>query len=533
MKKSSLSRWLYTTIIATSIFLSATNVFLSSTIGVSPINIDNDEGDISTLVGTKANVVTSITWTDPSLLYCRKQDCKWTKKKGVTGCNELVDGNFVAEGCRESHTSPNSVAGNDNHNRLSVGVYYYPWWGDDFHRGNPDNPHLYLRRQLDLKQFPSMGEYDDRRSRVIAKQLYWSRKFNIDLWVTSWWGKGRREDMTIKNHILVHKQLRNHKIAIFYETTGRIREKDNYDVVNVKSDLNYLCREYFSHPNYFRMGVDEDGNADVSSQTKLPVLFVYLTRKLEDLGLLRKVIQLMREGAKEGGCDQIFIVGDQVFQGPPKNHIEMIPFKLLDAVTTYDVYGSMRGGENLGYIGSRKNVSEYYKEQNQWRFMANNHDCAFIPSVSPGFNDRGVRPEKNHIPLSRRLNKNSDDGSLFRAALEEAKAIVDPLMGNLLMINSWNEYHEDTQIEPVYAVDKSKRETNLPKNLTYGLEYKGYGNLFLKILKQETSEWDPSMVIPAATFGNSNEEYLSSKIVVHQDGIVKNGDTIGWDIEYE
>jgi len=143
------------------------------------------------------------------------------------------------------------------------------------------------------------------------------------------------------------------------------------------------------------MGVDEDGNADPSSQTRLPVLFVYLTRKLEDLGLLHDVIELMREGAKEGGCDQIFIVGDQVFQGPPKNDEEMIPFDLLDAVTNYDVYGSMRGERNLGYIGSREKVTEYYKEQNQWRAMAKNQGCAFIPAVSPGFNDRGVRPEKN------------------------------------------------------------------------------------------------------------------------------------------
>ncbi len=502
-----------------------TSILVSATIGVSPVDIDNDKGDKITLIGTKAAVATSIRRTEkPNLLYCGK--------KG-SGCSRMVDGNSIAKACREDCTFRNVVTGNDYLSKFSVGVYYYPWWGNDFHRGNPDNPNLYLRRQLDLQQFPSMGEYDDRKSRVIAKQLHWSRKFNINLWVTSWWGEGRREDMTIKNHILVHKQLGNHKVAIFYETTGRIRERDNYDLVNVKSDLNYLCRQYFSHPNYYRMGVDENGNADVSSQSKLPVLFVYLTRKLEDLGLLHKVIQLMREGAKEGGCDKIFIVGDQVFQDPPKNNEEMIPFKLLDAVTNYDVYGSMRGEKKLGYIGSRESVSEYYKEQNGWRVMANNYDCAFIPSVSPGFNDRGVRPEQNRIPLSRRLNQSSNEGSLFRAALAEAKAIVDPLVGNLIMVNSWNEYHEDTQIEPVYAVDKSKRDTKLPKNLTYGLEYKGYGKTYLHILKHETSEWDPSMVIPAAAFGNSNEEYLSSKIVVHQDGIVTNSDTIGWDMEYE
>jgi len=517
-------------------------MMVTAAIGASPVEFvddanfitldDSDEGGESMVEVMKTAVATSITCIDDSnFLFRGKKNCDWAKKKSSTRCNRIDRQKTVAESCQESCNFLNCKTSNDGLNKLFVGVYYYPWWGDDFHRGNPDNPHLYLRRQLGPQQFPSMGEYDDRKKRVISKHLNWSRKFDIDLWVTSWWGEGRREDMTIKNHILVHKHLRNHKISIFYETTGRIREKDNYDLGNVKSDLKYLCQEYFNHPNYYTMGVDEDGKADASSQIRLPVLFVYITRKLEDLGLLHDVIELMREGAKEGGCDQIFIVGDQVFQGPPKHDEEMIPFDLLDAVTNYDVYGSMGGERNLGYIGSREKVTEYYKEQNQWRAMAKNQDCAFIPAVSPGFNDRGVRPEKNRIPLSRRLNKDSDEGSLFQAALEEARTIVDSVVGNLIMVNSWNEYHEDTQIEPVFDVDKSKKDTNLPNEFTYGLDYNGYGNLYLQILKDETSKWDPSMVIPPPVLGTSDEEDLSPQIGGHQGEIVTISDTIGWDIQ--
>merc|ERR1711935_367269 len=133
--------------------------------------------------------------------------------------------------------------------------------------------------------------------------------------------------------------------------------------------------------------------------------------------------------------------------------------------------------------------------------LALSQNCAFIPAVSPGFNDRGVRPEKDRIPLSRKLNESSTEGSLFEAALQEARTIVDPNMGNLLMVNSWNEFHEDTQIEPVVPVNAvygvRPTPTNLPTNLTYGLEYEGYGHLYLLILKRETDAFRPSMLVPA------------------------------------
>jgi hypothetical protein len=39
----------------------------------------------------------------------------------------------------------------------------------------------------------------------------------------------------------------------------------------------------------------------------------------------------------------------------------------------------------------------------------------------------------------------------------------------------------DTQVEPT-----ARGETNLPDELTYGLEYEGYGELYLNILREET-----------------------------------------------
>jgi hypothetical protein len=61
-----------------------------------------------------------------------------------------------------------------------VGVYYYPWYGDDFHRNEG-----YLREQLEPRQEPTLGEYDDTEAATIGQHLEWSRKANIRLWVCS------------------------------------------------------------------------------------------------------------------------------------------------------------------------------------------------------------------------------------------------------------------------------------------------------------------------------------------------------------
>jgi len=461
---------------------------------------------------------------DPNLKHGGKDhNCEWVKEKPYVRCflEENGNGPPLAESCRETcdYQYCKTIA-RFSEDKLYVGAYYYPWHDGNFHGGK------YLRNQLiEPQQFPKLGEYDDREASVIEKHLKWSRDSNIGLWVTSWWGEGKREDLNIKNNILVHPSLGDHKISIFYETNGRIKESNNYTLDLVKPDLEYLCGEFFNHPNYFTMGIDADGNSDATSETRLPVLYVYLTRKLANLGILNQTLTLMREGARDAGCGEIFIVGDQVFQGPPNNEAKKIPFELLDAVTNYDVYGSMQGGKQGGYIGGKSKVFDYYDEQNEWKTMAKDRDCAYIPAVSPGFNDRGVRPEVERVPLSRRLKENKKEGSLFKAALQAARRIVDSDIGNLIMVNSFNEWHEDTQIEPCLGVDKDKSSTNLPLNLTYGLEYEGYNAKYLKLLKKETDKWDPSMVIPPVDVEFAADEGLTT---------VEEIETISdyiWDIE--
>jgi glycoprotein endo-alpha-1,2-mannosidase len=345
--------------------------------------------------------------------------------------------------------------------KITVGAYYYPWHGKNFHNGQG-----YLRKELN--QSPKLGEYDDRDPSIIGQHLAWSRQANIDLWITSWWGPNRLEDNTTRDVILTHQELGNHKIALFYETSGRIKEENDFDVSNVELDIDHMCNYYFDHPNYFRIN-------------ERPVLFMYLTRKLETTGNFEEAILLMRSVADNCGHN-LFVVGDHAFAAPPSEEKTYRPFLYLDAVTNYDVYGSMR---TTGYAGQEV-VNEYYYNQKLWRKQASDNKCGFIPAVSPGYNDRGVRLDADHEPLSRRLSRTAEEGSLFKAGIQHAKYLVDEIAGDLLVVNSFNEWHEDSQIEP--AVGDT---TDEPFKLTLGLDYVGYDDLYLDILREETLDFYP------------------------------------------
>jgi hypothetical protein len=391
---------------------------------------------------------------------------------------------------------------------ITVGAYYYPWHGEDFHNGG------YLRADLLPRQGPELGEYDDTKKKTIQKHLEFSDIGGINLWVTSWWGPEAPSDVTTQDTVmkLVEKEGHKMKIALLYESTNRLRVNGEWaiDEDRVADDIKYITKEFFEHfDNYFTI----DGK---------PVLFIYLTRTLATYGdfamgdnLLQRTVALMRETAKT----ELFIVGDHAFDPYPKDPTSAMAamhnasLQILDAITNCksftielstlrcgsctkhrwylfffldDIYGFIVGGRGNSFPGTQLLDKYYFEHQTLWKQVAADHGCRYIPSVMPGFNDRGVR-QPFKTPLSRRLAPDSREGSFFEASLERALPLVDEGVNNLLVVTTFNEWHEDTQIEPV----EIEIETNKPEELTGGLTYSGYGTLYLDLLKNATRGFNP------------------------------------------
>jgi hypothetical protein len=382
-----------------------------------------------------------------------KQYVDWKAPSEAGDCSLKVtvsDGDYTVD-----HSFTVKVTQPEEPKPPLIGVYYYPWYG-----GNDFHGRQYLREHLVPVQLPELGEYNDRDQQIIGKHLEWSEYAGIGLWVSSWWGPGKMTDVTLKDYILKHSDLNDMKIALFYETSNRI--PDFTDTKNVVSDIKYMAETYFAHPNYYKIN-------------DKPVLFIYLTRVLSRNGILDEVTDMMRDAATEAGFE-IFLVGDQVFGQPPSSADQMA---LLDAVTNYDVYGSS-GGK---MYATQEKVDNYYQAQAGWRSMAHQVGTSFIPASAPGYNDTGVRD--GHLPLSRKLSENDEFGSLFEAMVNEAVTLVDAETDNLFMITSWNEWHEDTQIEPVaVAAPTNKDDSGAEQKYTAGLEYEGYGLRYLDILRE-------------------------------------------------
>jgi hypothetical protein len=55
------------------------------------------------------------------------------------------------------------------------------------------------------------------------------------------------------------------------------------------------------------------------------------------------------------------------------------------------------------------------------------------------------------------------------------------------MINSFNEWHEDTQIEPTVVAQRTNVDDSGLQQYTEGHFYAGYGNLYLNILRSATT----------------------------------------------
>jgi glycoprotein endo-alpha-1,2-mannosidase len=354
-------------------------------------------------------------------------------------------------------------SGHRVHGEPTVGVYYYPWYGS-FSGGHSLNQSL--REHLTPPQPPAIGNYNNRDSATIASHIDQSHQGNVDFWAVSWWGPNSAENTTFRNSILTNPRASELKYAVHYESTGRLGDFANPNFANLTPDFRYLAANYFQNPNYLKI----DGR---------PVVFMYVTRAYFNTPASRDAVASLRTTMQSEYGLNPYIVGDDLFGGG----VDRQRAQLWDAITDFDVYGTVlqSSGPTSAALNSLANVYD------DARSAIANLDVGFIPTASPGFNDTGVRG--GHPPAPRYMldDPASTEGRLFQRMLNEVVAPrTDPKADNILMINSFNEWHEDTQIEPSILAARTNIDDSNSQAYTKGYSYQGYGNLYLNILRGAT-----------------------------------------------
>ncbi len=335
-----------------------------------------------------------------------------------------------------------------------VGVYYYPWYR------HAAQWRRVMRQHVKAPQEPKAGLYRSDDPKVIAEHIAQSVRGGISFWAVSWWGPDQICDDNFKGAILPHPDAKKLKYAMLYESTGRFGRFDNPSYARWISDLTYLKENYFDDPRYLKI----DGR---------PVVFFYLSREyFRNKG--HDALKEMREKLPE-----IYLVGDDVFG----EEYEAEWAKSFDAVTAYDVYGQSVGR----FGGTRKAIDFLADNYKHARTQANSVGTAFMPTVAPGYNDTAVR--SGHPGRARYFTdvKDSKEGDIFRAMIRDvALPNLDPRCDNIMMVTSFNEWYEDTQIEATSgtAPPSTTDDSDSGTYYTGGQKYVDYGHLYLDILRE-------------------------------------------------
>jgi hypothetical protein len=341
---------------------------------------------------------------------------------------------------------------------VTVGVHYYPWYtGGSGGRA--------LRYHLQPLQYAYLGTnttlYDSRKKDVIDQHITWSKQSQIDVWFVSWWGPDSHTDNSLQDHLLKHERIGEIQYAILYESTGRLGDMSSPDYSRLVSDFEYLHDNYFDDSNYYKI----NGK---------PVVFIYLSR----VYFRNNGDEALKELRNK--FPNLYLLGDDVF-GP--NYSFSSDAQELDAISAYDVYG-----QSTGQLGSTQEaIDQLKKNYDDAIEVADGVNTDFVPAITPGFNDRAVREGHSAAPRYFEDTLNSHDGELFLSMMREVampRTQYNP--DNLILITSFNEWWEDTQIEPTAGTSGSTDEDDSGTGIYYtqGYKYTDYGTLYLNILDQ-------------------------------------------------
>jgi Glycosyl hydrolase family 99 len=348
---------------------------------------------------------------------------------------------------------------------LTVAAYYYPWFAPDHSRWDAG----YVRSQLDVPQAPLLGEYDSRDPAVIDQHYAWAHEYGVGAFFCSWDGPGGYSDGTIRDSLLPSPARGPTQIALLYESLARFPigpdariHLDAAGVQRLVDDFDYIARTYFDLPGYYEI----DGR---------PVVVIYASRVF--VGPLADAIHEIRQRLETAYGVDPYLIGDEVDWDTAPDPARI---RLFDAITGYTLYSRTQPATWTDADFLR----QVTRRVAQYRAVAEAEGVGFVPGAMPGYDDLGERLGEDHHVLPRTFAP-AGAPSLLQETLGLAGALVDPRL-DLLTVTSWNEWGEDTQVEPTAPAAPSGG----PFALTQGYPFASYGTTPLEEIAAFAQRWD-------------------------------------------
>ena len=339
-----------------------------------------------------------------------------------------------------------------------VYAFYYPWYGNlDGPSGSTFHWDYYtVNNIVSSTHYPLLGPYDSYDPDIIRAHISLAKQAGIDGFILSWWGPKTYEDRAVKTILDVAEEM-EFKISAYYESVRDIDQKQ------VTEELEYFFKSYGDHPAF----LTESGQ---------PVLFVYVP------------------GYKDRSVDFWLQVRENVEEeyGPVTliaDHSDPDYLPAFEAFHTY-IY---TGDEPLRVFGEameRMSTSLSGSPVERISALKNGEDLIlyekpFFVTVNPGF--------KSYEWSQGDLLAEREDGDRYRRNWETALE----LNAHTVLITSWNEWHEGTEVEP-------SRE--------YGFDYLGLTREYIEEYKQVSMVSRESEIDASIT---GLEETQSNEATIH------------------
>jgi len=295
-----------------------------------------------------------------------------------------------------------------------VQAVYYPWYGSP---GGPAGGWLHWGNVSEggsdaSVHFPVLGAYDSLDEATVEAHIRLAMDAGVDGFLCSWWGPGSREDQAMDLLLTVAGRL-GFSIGVYYESLRVGLTPLPFETV--VDELTYLVERYSGYDGYLRVG-------------GAPVVFIYGAEGAgRDADYWRRV-----ESALEGRVGDVVLVGD--FRDPG----------LLRVFDGMHVYIELDADEHRAVSGVISESGWGLEEGSMAEVLASVkaadsvtlHRRIRVGTVLPGYDDTEIRQPGDVLP------RNGSE------TYEEYWGRASDAGVDWVMVTSWNEWHEGTEVEP-------------------------------------------------------------------------------------